>query len=127
VSDRNESLCEGAAKLQRCPVTFIDSSMRHDNLAEYGFFRREHLERRVYLKARQTDRSWSGVAALTALWAQTTWLPVALKVSEPAPLPAARPPKALYDPQSPVPGLGGHGKKWAPAPNRLITGRILGS
>jgi uncharacterized protein len=50
-------------------VRFIDSSLRDDDLAEFGL-RREHLERRVYLKS-TNGQILSGVAALTRLWALT--------------------------------------------------------
>ncbi len=108
--------CQAAA----VPVTFIDSSMRHDNLAEYGL-RREHLERRVYLKA-ANGQVLSGVAALTALWAQTPgyqWL------SRLVSLPLLRPvAEALYD-HIAVPVLAAM-EKWrrAESPHH---GRILGS
>jgi predicted DCC family thiol-disulfide oxidoreductase YuxK len=57
--------CEATA----APVTFIDSSIQYGALEEYGL-RREHLERRVYLKS-GNGQVLSGVAALASLWAQT--------------------------------------------------------
>jgi uncharacterized protein len=57
--------CEATA----APVTFVDSSVQYGVLAEYGL-RREHLERRVYLKS-GNGQVVSGIAALASLWAQT--------------------------------------------------------
>ncbi len=57
--------CAAAA----APVTFVDSSIRGNDLAEYGL-RWEHLERRVYVKT-ANGQVQSGVAALTSLWFQT--------------------------------------------------------
>jgi len=108
--------CEAAA----VPVRFIDSSIRHDDLAEYGL-RREHLERRVYLKAANGKIS-SGVAALTSLWAQTPgyqWL------SRVVSLPVVRPiVEALYD-HIAVPILAA-AQTWR-RPESASRGRILGS
>jgi uncharacterized protein (TIGR01777 family) len=108
--------CETAS----VPVTFIDSSVDHDNLAEYGL-RREHLERRVYLKS-ANGKLLSGVAALTCLWAQTPgyqWLaklvslPVVRSIAE-----------ILYDHVA-VPILVAT-EKWRRA-EPVSRGRILGS
>jgi predicted DCC family thiol-disulfide oxidoreductase YuxK len=94
--------------------------MRHDNLGEYGL-RREHLQRRLYLKA-ANGQVLSGVAALTALWAQTPgyqWL------SRLVSLPLLRPvAEALYD-HIAVPALAAM-EKWrrTESPHH---GRILGS
>jgi uncharacterized protein len=51
------------------PVTFVDSSVRGNDLAEYGL-RWEHLERRVYVKS-ANGQILSGVPALSSLWSQT--------------------------------------------------------
>jgi uncharacterized protein (TIGR01777 family) len=81
--------CQAAA----APVRFVDSSIQCDDLAEYGL-RREHLERRLYLKS-ANGKMLSGVAALTSLWAQTPgyrWL------SKFVSLPIVRPiAEMLYD------------------------------
>jgi uncharacterized protein len=101
------------------PVTFIDSSVGHD-LAEYGL-RREHLERRVYLKS-ANGKILSGVAALTSLWAQTPgyhWLsklvslPIVRSIAE-----------MMYD-HIAVPVLVAS-EKWR-RPEPVARGRILGS
>jgi uncharacterized protein (TIGR01777 family) len=71
-------LCKAAA----APVTFVDSSMKGDELAEYGL-RREHLERRVYVKT-ANGQVLSGVAALASLWSHTPgyrWLSKAVSLS----------------------------------------------
>ncbi len=81
--------CEAAA----APVTFIDSSIQYDALAEYGLHP-DHLKRRVYLKSANGQVS-SGVAALASLWAQTPgyeWL--SRLVSQPLLRPVV---EALYD------------------------------
>jgi uncharacterized protein len=81
--------CEAKA----APVTFIDSSLQYGALLEYGL-RREHLERRVYIKS-GNGQILSGMAALESLWAQTPgyeWL------SKLVSLPLLRPvAEALYD------------------------------
>jgi len=108
--------CETAA----VPVTFIDSSVGHDDLAEYGL-RREHLERRVYLKS-ANGKILSGVAALTTLWAQTPgyqWL------SKVVSLPIVRSiAEMMYD-HIAVPILVAS-EKWR-HPEPVSRGRILGS
>jgi len=108
--------CEAAA----VPVTFIDSSIRYDDLAEYGL-RREHLQRRLYLKS-ANGQILSGVAALTRLWAQTPgyqWL------SKVVSLPIVRPiAEGLYD-HIAVPVLVAV-EKWV-RPEPIRHGRILGS
>jgi uncharacterized protein len=108
--------CETAA----VPVTFIDSSIRHGDLAEYGL-RREHLERRVYLRS-ANGKILSGVAALASLWAQTPgyrWL------SKVVSLPIMRSiAEVLYD-HIAVPVLVA-AEKWR-RPEPVARGRILGS
>jgi uncharacterized protein (TIGR01777 family) len=107
-------------KTAAVPVTFVDSSICQDSLAEYGL-RREHLERRVYLKS-ANGKLLSGVAALTRLWAQTPgyqWLsklvslPVVRSIAE-----------ILYDHVA-VPILVAT-EKWR-RPEPVSRGRILGS
>jgi predicted DCC family thiol-disulfide oxidoreductase YuxK len=108
--------CEAAA----VPVAFIDSSIRHDDLAEYGL-RREHLERRVYLKS-ANGQILSGVAALTSLWAETPGYQWLAKVVS---LPVVRPiAEGLYD-HIAVPLLVAL-EKWR-RPESVSHGRILGS
>jgi predicted DCC family thiol-disulfide oxidoreductase YuxK len=108
--------CETAA----VPVRFIDSSIRHDDLAEYGL-RREHLERRVYLKS-ANGKIVSGVAALAGLWSQTPgyrWL------SKVVSLPIIRTiAEVLYD-HIAVPILAA-AERWR-RPEPVARGRILGS
>jgi predicted DCC family thiol-disulfide oxidoreductase YuxK len=108
--------CETAA----VPVTFVDSSIYQDSLAEYGL-RREHLERRVYLKS-ANGKILSGVAALTSLWAQT---PGYLWLSKLVSLPVVRSiAEMLYDHVA-VPILVAT-EKWR-HPEPVSRGRILGS
>jgi uncharacterized protein (TIGR01777 family) len=108
--------CETAA----VPVTFVDSSIYQDSLAEYGL-RREHLERRVYLKS-ANGKILSGVAALTSLWAQT---PGYLWLSKVVSLPIVRSiAEVLYD-HIAVPVLVAT-EKWR-QPEPVSRGRILGS
>jgi len=102
------------------PVTFVDSSICQDSLAEYGL-RREHLERRVYLKS-ANGRLLSGVAALTSLWAQT---PGYLWLSKVVSLPIVQSiAEVLYD-HIAVPVLVAT-EKWR-HPEPISRGRILGS
>jgi uncharacterized protein len=102
------------------PVRFVDSSIKYDDLAEYGL-RREHLQRRLYLKS-ANGQMVSGVAALTSLWAQTPgyrWL------SKVVSLPIVRPvTEMLYD-HIAVPILAVI-ENWYP-PEPVSRGRILGS
>ena len=81
--------CEAAT----APVTFIDSSIRGDDLAEYGLHR-EHLERRIYVKSANGE-ILSGIPALVSLWSQTPgfqWLSTVVS------LPLVRPiAEMLYD------------------------------
>jgi predicted DCC family thiol-disulfide oxidoreductase YuxK len=81
--------CEAVA----APVTFVDSSIRGDDLADYGLHW-EHLKRRLYLKT-ANGQIVSGMAALERLWAQTPgfqWLSKAVS------LPVVRPiSEMLYD------------------------------
>jgi len=108
--------CQAAAT----PVTFIDSSIQYDPLAEYGL-RREHLERRIYLKSGD-GQVLSGVPALTSLWAQT---PGYVWLSRLASLPLVRPmAEGLYDHVA-VPLLVAL-EKWR-RPEPAHHGRILGS
>jgi uncharacterized protein (TIGR01777 family) len=108
--------CQTAA----VPVTFIDSSLRYDGLAEYGL-RREHLERRLYLKS-ANGQIVSGVAALTRLWAGTPgyrWLSMVVS------LPVVRPlAEVLYD-HIAVPVLS-VAERWRRSES-VGHGRILGS
>jgi uncharacterized protein (TIGR01777 family) len=108
--------CETAA----VPVRFVDSSIKYDDLAEYGL-RREHLQRRLYLKS-ANGQMLSGVAALISLWAQTPgyqWL------SKVVSLPIVRPiAEMLYD-HIAVPILAVV-ENWYPS-EPASRGRILGS
>jgi uncharacterized protein (TIGR01777 family) len=109
-------LCKAAA----APVSFVDWSMKGDELAEYGL-RREHLERRVYVKT-ANGRILSGVAALASLWSQTPgyrWLSKAVSLSVVRPVA-----DILYD-HIAVPMLTASGK-WR-RPSAAARGRILGS
>jgi uncharacterized protein (TIGR01777 family) len=109
-------LCKAAA----APVTFVDSSMKGNELAEYGL-RREHLERRVYVKI-ANGQVLSGVAALASLWSQTPgyrWLSKAVS------LPAVRPTADLLYDHVAVPLLTASGM-WR-RPKSVSRGRILGS
>ena len=109
-------LCKAAA----APVSFVDWSMKGDELAEYGL-RREHLERRVYVKT-ANGRILSGVAALASLWSQTPgyrWLSKAVSLSVVRPVA-----DMLYD-HIAVPMLTASGK-WR-RPSAAARGRILGS
>ena len=102
------------------PVRFVDSSIKYDDLAEYGL-RREHLQRRLYLKS-ANGQMLSGVAALTTLWAQTPgyrWLSTIVS------LPILRPMAELLYDHIAVPILAVV-EKWYP-PESLSRGRILGS
>ena len=102
------------------PVRFVDTSIKYDDLAEYGL-RREHLQRRLYLKS-PNGQMLSGVAALVSLWAQTRgyqWL------SKVVSLPIVRPiTEILYDHVA-VPILAVV-EDWYP-PEPVSRGRILGS
>ena len=81
--------CKAAA----VPITFVDSSVHHGDLADYGL-RRDHLERRIYVRT-AGGQVVSGMAALTRIWAQTPgyrWLSALVS------LPIAREiAAALYD------------------------------
>ena len=102
------------------PVRFVDSSIKYDDLAEYGL-RREHLQRRLYLKL-ANGQIVSGVAALTSLWAQTPgyqWL------SKVVGLPILRPITEMFYDHIAVPILAVV-ENWYP-PEPLSRGRILGS
>jgi uncharacterized protein (TIGR01777 family) len=81
--------CESVA----APVTFVDSSIRGEDLSEYGLHW-EHLKRRIYLKT-ANGQIVSGIAALIRLWEQTPgfqWL------SKMVSLPVVRPTaEILYD------------------------------
>jgi predicted DCC family thiol-disulfide oxidoreductase YuxK len=81
--------CEAVA----APVTFVDSSIRGEDLSEYGLHW-EHLKRRIYLKT-ANGQIVSGIAALIRLWEQTPgfqWL------SKMVSLPVVRPlAEMMYD------------------------------
>jgi uncharacterized protein len=81
--------CKAAA----APITFVDSSIHHSDLAEYGL-RPDHLERRIYVRM-ASGQVVSGITALTSIWAQTPgyrWLSALVS------LPIAREiAAALYD------------------------------
>jgi uncharacterized protein len=107
--------CAAAA----APVTFVDSSIRGNDLAAYGL-RWEHLERRVYVKA-ANGQVQSGVAALASLWFQTPgyrWLATLVNS------PVIRPIANLFYEHIAVPVL-----TWGiwRRPNSASRGRILGS
>jgi predicted DCC family thiol-disulfide oxidoreductase YuxK len=94
--------------------------MKGDELAEYGL-RREHLERRVYVKT-ATGQVLSGVAALASLWSHTPgyrWLSKAVSLSVVRPVA-----DMLYDHVA-VPLLTASEK--GRRPKSASHGRILGS